>query len=176
VHITRRELTHAPALTQSHEYDKELLNLCARSVVLLTHAGCIETAVRSAVAARFIAANRDAIIGHLDIMLRDYSAWKRHATLDLPSDALRGVAGLHAAALVHHTIAAVLQVPYVVHDFSSERDRLAAESNPDIPRSGGGHVNAVTAEDALVREVLSGAAQQHFKDDERLIGWTWTCQ
>ena len=148
------------------------MNLCAHSLVLLSHPGCIETVLRSVIAAKFIPLDTDAVIGHLDIVLSHFTRWKRHGTLDLSSENLKH-APLHSAALVHHALAIALDVPYKPRDFSVEAKAVTEESNKEIPhRTNSAEVNQ------RIHDMLQpdGPVQAHFRDDERLIGWTWTCE
>ena len=122
-------------LYKSHEYKPELLNLCSRSVVLMTHASCIERAVRSVVAARFIEADRDAVFGHLRIAFDDMFAWRQHAALDQGLDELLADP-VGALAAVYHVLASKLGVPYRTAgppDLSRYDEELRKEGNTEIP-------------------------------------------
>ncbi len=155
-------------LAQSHEYDKTLLNLCASSLVLLTHAGCLEHAVASAFGAGFIEAEQEAVNGHLAYMFDNFFLWKRFAAADLTSDELRS-APLHSAALVFHLVGAALGAPYEARDFSGARSELEAESNLSIPH------HSVSEQERAKLHAMVAAAAANFSGDARLTGWTWSC-
>lgn len=158
-------------LYKSHEYNSTLLTLCAKSLVLLSHPGCIERVLRSVVAAKFIPPDEGWVTGHLDIVLHDFERWSRHATVDISNEALKA-SPLHTAAIVHHAVAMALNRPYAVRDFSQDAKALTDQSNKEIPhRENSAEVNRRIRE--MVQE--GSAVRKHFEGDERLLTWDWSC-
>ena len=156
-------------LYKSHEYRPELLTLCDKALVLLTHASCVERTVRSVVAAKFITADRDAVVGHLHIAFDDLYSWKQHAALDqglddLISDPVR------ALASVYHILASKLGVPYTkAPDFSRYAAELHEEGNAAIPHH--------SLDDATKKKLRAYVleAQAEMANETRLSGVTWLC-
>ena len=159
-------------LYKSHEYNSTILTLCAKSLVLLSHPGCIETVLRSVVAAKFIQLDEGWVKGHLEIVLHDYERWARHAMVDLSNEELKK-SPLHTAAIVHHAVALALDRPYSARDFSQDVEALTEQSNKNIP-----HRENSPETNQRIREMLreGGAVRKHFEGDERLLGWEWTCE
>ena len=156
-------------LYKSHEYKPEMLTLCDRSLVLLTHASCVERAVRSVVAAHFIEADRDAVLGHLRLAFDDLFAWKQHAALDqglddLISDPVRSLAS------VYHILASKLGVPYTkAPDFSRFAEELRAEGNVVIPH------HSLDAETKRKLRTYVLEAKNELGGEQRLTGVKWLC-
>ena len=156
-------------LYKSHEYKPELLTLCDKAVVLLTHASCVERTVRSVVAAKFIEPNRDAVIGHLHIAFDDLFAWKQHASLDQGLDDLLSDP-VRALASVYHILASKLGVPYTkAPDFSRYAAELREEGNTVIPHH--------TLDDETKRKLRAYVieAKAEMAGETRLTGVQWLC-
>lgn len=159
---------------QTHEYDPSVLRVCAQNVVLVSHPGCVESAVLSSLKAGFLEPNEDFIVGHLRLVTSDYFAWKAHASLDLTKESLRATP-MHAAAAVHSTLGLALGSAWQWQGrdcawLGAQRQEVAEESNPTIPHSDGG-----VALDALVKRVLTGpTVQNEIAADPRLALWRWT--
>ena len=100
-------------LYKSHKYDPELLQLCDSFLVLLSHSGCLERTVLSALAAGFMKPppTVESVVRFLQGMFNELFLWRQHATVDLSSEELKE-APLHSAALVHHALAAAPGVPF----------------------------------------------------------------
>ena len=157
-------------LYKSHRYDTELLQLCDSFLVLLSHSGCLETTVLSALAAGFLKSppTVDAVVSFLQGMFHELFLWRQHASVDLSSEDLKA-APLHSAALVHHALAAALGEPYKpLHDAKLKKE-VSKESNPSIP-----HREASAATKNALREVMH-AAKDRLAYDKRIIGWRWLC-
>ena len=156
-------------LYKSHEYKPEMLTLCDRAVVLLTHASCVERTVRSVVAAHFIEADRDAVLGHLRLAFNDLFAWKQHAALDqglddLVTDPVRSLAS------VYHILASKLGVPYTkAPDFSRYADELREEGNVVIPH------HSLDAETKRKLRAYVVEAKNEMGGEQRLTGVKWLC-
>ncbi len=157
-------------LYKSHRYDPELLQVCGSHLVLLSHSGCLEATVLSAVSAGFLPLERDRVVSFLQGMFHELFLWRQHAAVDLSSEALRAQP-LHSAALVHHAVAAALGVPYAAVDLGRPgvRDELAAESNPQHP-----HAQTSAATRTQLRSVMHHA-KKALAYDTRIIGWKWLC-
>ena len=156
-------------LYKSHEYRPEMLTLCDRAVVLLTHASCVERTVRSVVAAHFIEADRDAVLGHLRLAFDDLFAWKQHAALDqglddLVTDPVRSLAS------VYHILASKMGIPYTkAPDFSRYADELQEEGNVVIPHH--------SLDDQTKRKLRAYVleAKNEMGGEQRLTGVKWLC-
>ena len=156
-------------LYKSHEYRPEMLTLCDRAVVLLTHASCVERTVRSVVAAHFIEANRDAVVGHLHIAFDDLFSWRQHASLDQGLDDLMDDP-VRALASVYHVLASKLGVPYKsAPDFSRYEEELRQEGNSAIPH------HSLDAETKLQLRGYVLEAKAEMGDEPRLTGVQWLC-
>lgn len=154
---------------KSHEYKPSLLTLCDRAIVLLTHASCVERAVRSVVAAHFIEADRDAVVGHLRLAFDDLFAWRQHASLDQGLDELMNTP-IRALASVYHILASRLGVPYVkAPDFAHFEAELRQEGNSAIPHH--------ALDDATKRRLRSYVleAKAAMSSEARMTGVTWLC-
>jgi hypothetical protein len=156
-------------LYKSHQYDPQLLNLCASSLVLLSHSGCIEATVQSAVNARFVSPAENSVVAFLQGMFHELFLWRQHAAVDISSSELKAQP-LHSAARVHHAVAAALDVPYQSVDFAGVRGELTRESNPSIP-----HAEASGEETRAKLRAVMQAAKRRLEYDTRVIGWTWMC-
>lgn len=155
-------------LYKSHEYKPALLRLCDKAVTLITHGSCIERTVRSVVAARFIEANRDAVVGHLHLAFEDLFKWKQHAALDQGLDELLDDP-VRSLASVYHVLASKLGVPYKRADFSRYEAELREEGNTQIPHH---------SLDALTKRKLRAyvlEAKAEMAGDARLTGVQWLC-
>ena len=159
-------------LYKSHKYDPELLQLCNSFLVLLSHSGCLERTVLSALAAGFMPSppTVDSVVRFLQGMFNELFLWRQHAAVDLSSEELKA-APLHSAALVHHALAAALNVPYTpLHDAKLKKE-VSKESNPSIP---GSSAKASSATKSALREMMH-AAKDRLAYDKRIIGWKWLC-
>ena len=159
-------------LYKSHKYDPELLQLCDSFLVLLSHSGCLERTVLSALAAGFMPSppTVDSVVRFLQGMFNELFLWRQHAAVDLSSEELKA-APLHSAALVHHALAAALSVPYTpLHDAKLKKE-VSKESNPSIP---GSSAKASSATKSALREMMH-AAKDRLAYDKRIIGWKWLC-
>ena len=122
-------------LYKSHRYETDLLEMCESFLVLLTHSGCIETTVLSAVNAGFLQLSEAAVVSFLQDMFQQLFLWRQHAARDLSSTDLKAQP-LHAAALVHHALGTALGAPYVNPNKFTMQTEVARESNPTIPHRG----------------------------------------
>jgi hypothetical protein len=157
-------------LYKSHKYDPELLQLCDSFLVLLSHSGCLERTVLSALAAGFLPSppTTESVTSFLQGMYLELFQWRQHAAVDLSSEDLKAQP-MHSAALVHHALAAALSVPYKpLHD-AKFRKEVSKESNPSIP-----HREATPAVQSTLRDVMH-AAKKRLAYDQRIIGWKWLC-
>ena len=137
--------------------------------MLLTHASCVERTVRSVVAARFIPATRDAVVGHLRIAFDDLFSWRQHAALDQGLDDLqRDPVG--ALAAVYHVLAAKLRVPYAgTPDLARHAAALREEGNAAIPH------RWLDAETKRKLRAFTLEAKAEMGGEPRLTGVTWIC-
>ena len=157
-------------LYKSHKYDAELLELCDSSLVLLSHSGCLEHTVLSALAAGFLPKppTVERVTSFLQGMFHELFQWRQHAAVDLSSEDLKAQP-MHSAALVHHALTASLGVPYApLHDAKFKKE-VGKESNPSIP-----HREASPEDQAVLRDVMH-AAKDRLAYDKRIIGWKWLC-
>lgn len=159
-------------LYKSHRYDPELLQLCDSFVVLLSHSGCLEGTVLSAIAAGFIPSppTTERVTSFLQGMFHELFLWRQHAALDLSSEDLIAQP-LHCAALVHHALASALRLPFkpLKADTQKLHKEVTAESNPSIP-----HREASPEAQGQLRGVMH-AAKERLAYDTRVIGWKWLC-
>ena len=157
-------------LYKSHKYDPELLQLCDSFLVLLSHSGCLERTVLSALAAGFMKSppTVDAVVRFLQGMFNELFLWRQHASVDLSSEELKA-APLHSAALVHHALSAALDVPFRPLRDAKLQKEVGKESNPSIP-----HREASDATKSTLRAVMH-AAKDRLSYDKRIIGWKWLC-
>ena len=154
---------------KSHEYKPDLLTLCDRAVVLLTHASCVERTVRSVVAARFIEPDRDAVLGHLRIAFDDLFGWKQHAALDQGLDDLMGDP-VRSLASVYHILASKLSIQYTkAPDFSRYADELREEGNVAIPH------RKLDSETKRRLRAYVLEAKRELGDEQRLTRVRWLC-
>jgi hypothetical protein len=155
-------------LYKSHAFDAELLSLCASTLVLLSHASCVESTILSAHTAGFMELSEKSVLSFLQFMFHELFTWRAHAALDVSSEVLRA-APLSSAAAVYNTIAAALLAPYVPFDFRTVADDIGQESNPSHP-----HGEASEEARTALREMMP-ALRAALAYDTRLVGWTWAC-
>lgn len=155
-------------LYKSHRFESDLLELCASFVVLLTHSGCIEATVLSAVNAGFLELSEANVVSFLQGMFHELFLWRHHAALDVGSTDLRAQP-LHSAALVHHALGVALGAPYSSPNSPALQTEVARESNPNIP-----HREASAETKALLRKLMH-AAKLKLAYDKRVVGWQWLC-
>ena len=155
-------------LYKSHRYESDLLELCDSFLVLLSHSGCIEATVLSAINAGFVAPNEAHVVSFLQGMFHELFLWRQHASVDLSSEELKSQP-LHAAALVHHALGAALGVPYRTINAVALNTEVARESNPSIP-----HREASQSTKAQLRQLMH-VAKDKLAYDKRVVGWQWLC-
>ena len=157
-------------LYKSHKYDPELLELCDSFLVLLSHSGCLERTVLSALAAGFLQSppTADTVTRFLQGMFNELFLWRQHAAVDLSSEDLKAQP-MHSAALVHHALAAALRVPFKQLRDARLKQEVSKESNPKIP-----HREATPEAKSTLRAAMH-AAKERLAYDKRIIGWQWLC-